>query len=186
MKPRRKSICCQSHSSYIRRWQGKKMWSGTGTLRETKKPLLGTEHLCQTAHVSGSTPWKTGKPCWLSIVWISQDDLPQLPNSAFSWSAEMMGVRGRRGFDDLNENLNYQLGHHWSLQCPLSHSTNGWMPFSELCQYLDWCWMEHRGSDSCFRSICREITLLKIHNLFLELNRLAQDVGLSTVESHLS
>lgn len=26
-----------------------------------------------------------------------------------------MGVRGRRGFDDPNENENYQLGHLWSL-----------------------------------------------------------------------
>lgn len=46
--------------------------------------------------------------------------------------------------------------------------------------------MEHTGSDGCFRSIFKEIMLLKIHNLILELNGLAQDVGQSTVESHLS
>lgn len=190
--------------------EGRKDWKGTQTLKGNNKHSFGK----RTSLPDSKAPsWPSGKPCWPSTAWISQDDLPQLANAVFSWLAKIFLGRGE-GLMIPIKNENCQLGHPRSLtnslQCPLSHwgasdsrslmwnnfsTANGW-------HFLNdpniWCWSlwlkpatqlgmrEQTGSAGCFRSVFKEIMLLKIHNLILELNRLAQDVGLSTVESHSS
>lgn len=169
MKPRRKSICCQSHNSYIRRWQ-----------RRTGRTEEGHGHL------------------------------KKLANAVFSWPAKNLRWGEGAWWSQLKKKKeNCQPGHPRSLtnslQCLLSHcrasdscsltwnnfsTANGWHFPSDAIIWLHPATQlgkrEQTGSAGCFTSIFKEIMLLKIHNLILELNRLAQDVGLSTVESHSS